>query len=75
MLALKFKNQHYNVDPRKGQWIDPLIVNFDKQVLINDQYKDKLLVGKKLMYSLTYKFQPNCMCFCDLISCPRFLTP
>lgn len=56
MLALKFKNQHYNVDPRKGQWIDPLIVNFDKQVLINDQYKDKLLVGKKLMYSLTYKF-------------------
>lgn len=46
MLALKFKNQHYNVDPRKGQWIDPLIVNFDKQVLINDQYKDKLLVGK-----------------------------
>ena len=41
MLAMKSKNHYFNVDPRQGQWIDPLIVNFNKQVLINGQYNSR----------------------------------
>ena len=42
-----------DVDPRQDEWIDPFIVNFVRQVLVNGRNKGKLLEGKNCMYSLT----------------------
>ena len=51
MHAIKYKSKHLNGDPMK--WIDPFMGNFDKQVFIDDQCKDKLLEGKSYLNSLT----------------------
>ena len=51
MHAIKYKSKHLNGDPIK--LIDPFMGNFDKQVFIDDQCKDKLLEGKSYLHSLT----------------------